>query len=244
MTKRWLLLLAGLTLAFCAAAFDVDFENGKLGAINDGVRPPAVSASDASEVDCSIARSGRCALRTNVRIASDYFSYGAYRVEWDLMTQPQLRYGQGDSFKYSFSILVPDSWEFDGREYVDIVWQFKGFDRRPDGFVAIKGDQLVLRSLDHLQVVLVPRLRTSVWIDVRLQIRWSADEMGQIEYWARMQGDSNPATSGVTRGKNLRSQEPKAGYVKFGLYKPGLPPKRTWLYHSIVHDAIKIDQIN
>jgi hypothetical protein len=124
------------------------------------------------------------------------------------------------------------------------VWQFKRFDGPPDMFVAVKGNSLVLRVGASAQVTLLELLPLGQWMDVDMKIDWSDRADGRLE------GAVSTAKDVVLRnfeyaGATMRNGNPKAGYLKWGLYKPGktdgsmqFQPRSVW------HDDIYIYKLN
>jgi hypothetical protein len=214
------LILWGSCMAGAAPLVALDFEGQPDSIDMATTQPPKVSGGDAVQIDCAVARTGKCSLRTKVANTPDYFSAGKQRVEWNLATRKELRYSAGDHVSYRFSVRVPEGWKRDVRASPDIIWQFKRFGSVPDAFVAIKGAGLVLRVFGSRQVVLLKELPTGQWIDLKFEVSWSPQASGKIIYQVQLAGQQKPVSSGMLEGANMINGKPHAGYIKFGIYKP------------------------
>ena len=200
-------------------------------------------SQEALQVDCSVARAGRCSIRSEVRAESGSISAGAYRAESDSMKLFAIRYSPGETWRYRFSLLLPTDWQVAPTSSIDILWQFKRFDSRPDMFVAAKGNALVLRVGGHAQVTIFPALPLGRWVDVVMEVRWSAKEGGWV-MGTITTVDGRVSNSFEYRGPTTWNDKPKAAYLKWGLYKPGktdgsfsFPSRRVW------HDEVKVERI-
>lgn len=195
------------------------------------------------QVDCAVARAGRCSVRAEVSAAPDSVSAGAYRAESDTMNVQATRYSPGDTLRYRFSVLLAADWAIAPTSAIDILWQFKRFASPPDMFVAAKGDALVLRVGKKAQVLLLKPLPLGRWVDVTMQVHWSAGEDG----WAK--GVLATADGAVSNqfnyaGPTTWNDRPKAAYLKWGLYKPGktdgsfrFATRRVW------HDEVVVESL-
>lgn len=200
--------------------FKADYENRQLEGVAPGIAVNKPVASDALQVDCTVARAGKCAVLSRVLPLASYISAGAYRAETDSMAMMSARYSAGDEFLYRFSLWVPPDWEFDSPKSIDSVWQFKRFSSPPDMFLAIKGRALVLRIGKSVQLTALPEVLRGQWMDVSLLVRWSDGIDGRVD------GTVTGAASGTVAplsyvGPTMRNEKPNAGYLKWGLYKPG-----------------------
>lgn len=216
------MIMISLSMASASAEqalLRVDYESGEAGAAAAGVRTGQLRAPDAYQVDCTVARSGRCSLRTHIELTDDYISSGAHRAESDSAGAEQTFYSKGERYLYKFSLIVGSDWRPDSRSDIDLVWQFKRTASQPDMFIAIKGQQLVLRIVEREQVVLLPRLPLGVWLDLELTVLWSPANDGTVEATVKNVA-TGEAHSHVYRGRNMRDARKRAGYLKWGLYKP------------------------
>lgn len=197
----------------------------------------------ALQVDCTVARAGRCSVRAEVNATAASISAGAYRAESDTMKVQPTRYRFGETWRYSYSLLLPASWSIAPPSAIDILWQFKCFDSRPDMFVAVKGDALVLRVGQKAQVLLMTPLPLGQWVDVVMEVHWS----GGADGWVK--GKVSTADGTVSNpieydGPSTRDDRSKAGYLKWGLYKPGktdgsfnFATRRVW------HDEVRVERL-
>ena len=201
-------------------------------------------AADALQVDCTVARSGRCSMRSKVRLTSDYMSFGAHRAESDASKQKSTFYSAGERYLYRFSLRLAPQWAYDHRDAVDIVWQFKRTSSPPDMFVGVKGQHLVLRIGESAQLLLMDPVPRGQWIDVALDVRWSTGPDGLVSATATPMG-SGPGPKKEFAGKNMRGAREKAGYLKWGLDKPGQTKKPDVGRESIVwHDDIRVERLH
>lgn len=242
--RRSLILsvLLGFFAGTACATWTQDYETADQ-ASSAGLTEVRPAAADAIERDCSVARHGKCSLRTKVRIDDAYITSGAHRAESDTAANKALRYSAGDRFKYRFSLMLASGWQFDDRADIDIVWQFKRTSSKPDAFVAVKGRELVLRVTDSASVVLLNPVPTGHWIDIELEILWSLGSQGQIQASVAVPGLAAPRL--VTHsGPNLRDGRRGEGYLKWGLYKPGQIGRADRGRESLVwHDQISVQRM-
>lgn len=237
------LLLGGVASAFAvppAPTFALDYENTS----------PDVAATmttrpnpQALQMDCTVARAGRCSVRAEVAANANFISAGAYRAESDTMNVQTTRYSPGETLRYRFSVLLPQDWPIAPTSAIDILWQFKRFDSKPDMFVAAKGDALVLRVGAKAQVLMVKPLPLGRWVDVTLDVHWSAGEDGWVK------GAVSTADGAVSKqfdyaGPTTWNDRANAAYLKWGLYKPGktdgsfmFPSRRVW------HDEVRVEKV-
>lgn len=201
-------------------------------------------AADALQVDCTVARSGRCSMRSKVRLTKDYVSFDAHRAESDASKQKSTLYSAGERYLYQFSLRLAPQWTYDHRDAVDIVWQFKRTSSPPDMFVGVKGQHLVLRVGESTQLLLMDPVPRGQWIDVAIDVRWSPGADGLVSATAAPTG-SRPGPKKEYTGKNMRDGREKAGYLKWGLYKPGQTGKADAGRESIVwHDDIRVERLH
>jgi hypothetical protein len=251
---RWIALAwvsAGTGLVWCAQVegeptngtliFKADYEDKRVIDAAPGVSANMPAAADALQVSCDIARAGQCALVARVLPLPEYVSAEAYRAESDAMAMLSARYSAGESFVYRFSLWVPPDWFFDSTKSIDIVWQFKRFSSPPDMVFAIKGQALVLRIGKSAQLTAMPNMPRGQWVDVQLQVHWAANSEGRVG------GTVRPAIGGNVvplnyAGPTMLNAKPQAGYLKWGLYKPGktdgtlsFPPRQVRLDEIYVY---------
>ena len=246
MQIMWVVLFVTLLAGTSASAkeepgqvvFRADYENRQVTSGVKGLAADSPKATDALNVDCALARTGKCSLVTRVRMRDDYVSAGAHRAETSTSRIPETLYGPGEKFRYRFSLALDPSWSVDSRDSIDSVWQFKRFESQPDMFVAVKGNTIVWRIADLKQITLIDGLPLGEWLDFEFVIRWSDTGDGTAELTMR-----RGATTQTFRhdGRNLRDARPDGGYVKWGLYKPGqLGRKNAFLPRIVHHDDIEI----
>ncbi len=201
-------------------------------------------AADALQVDCTVARSGRCSMRSKVRLTNDYLSFGAHRAESDASKAKATLYSAGERYLYRFSLRLAPQWMYDDRDAVDIVWQFKRTSSPPDMFVGVKGQHLVLRIGERAQLLLMDPVPRGQWIDVTVDVRWSPGPEGRVSVTATPTG-GGPGPTKEHMGKNMLDGREKAGYLKWGLYKPGQTGKADGGRESVVwHDDIRVERLH
>lgn len=204
-------------------------------------KPKAV---DALQVDCTVARSGRCSMRSKVRLTNDYVSFGAHRAESDALKVKPTLYSAGEHYLYQFSLRLAPQWVYDDRDAVDIVWQFKRTSSPPDMFVGVKGQHLVLRIGESAQLLLMDPVPRGQWIDVAVDVRWSPGPQGRVSVTATAAGGA-PGSKKEYAGPNMRDGRAKAGFLKWGLYKPGQAGKVDAGRESIIwHDDIRVERLH
>ena len=231
------------TGSYSELVFVADYENRALNAGLEGVGANRPAAADALRIDCSVARSGECSIRSTVAPSVEYVSADAFRAESDAMALLPARYSAGDRFIYRFSLLVAKDWVFESPDAIDIVWQFKRFSSPPDMFVAIKGQALVLRVGKSKQLTLLPALPRGQWVDVTLTVHWSDAQAGLVESQTYLKGQPQGKPVSYV-GVNMRNAQSQAGYLKWGLYKPGkLDGKMTFMKRSVWHDDISVTRL-
>ena len=248
--RAWVQSLCALTLLLGSVASAFAVPPTSTFALNYDNASPDVTATmttrpnpQALQVDCTVARAGRCSVRAEVSSTADSISAGAYRAESDTMNVQTTRYSPGETLRYRFSVLLPENWPIAPASAIDILWQFKRFDSKPDVFIAAKGDTLVLRVGAKAQVLIMKPLPLGHWVDVTLEVHWSAGKNGWVK------GAVSTADSGVSKqfdyaGPTTWNDRPKAAYLKWGLYKPGktdgsfsFPTRRVW------HDEVRIEKV-
>jgi len=245
-TSSFVLALFALLLSFSLKAqtlMELGYEEPNA-AVLLRQEPERPKAADALQVDCTVARSGRCSMRSKVRITNDYLSFGAHRAEADASKVKTTLYSAGEHYLYRFSLRLAPQWTYDDRGAVDIVWQFKRTSSQPDMFVGVKGQQLVLRLGESTQLIVMDPVPRGQWIDVALDIRWATGPEGRLSVTATPAGGAQGVKKDYA-GANMRDARAKAGYVKWGLYKPGHVGKTDAGRESIVwHDDIRVDRLN
>ncbi|GAB6059381.1 heparin lyase I family protein [Desulfonatronum parangueonense] len=229
------LLLAGLSFGGTWPVFIVDFEDPALANRFFEHRP---QADDALTIDCSVSRIGNCSQRSHVAPNAEYVSANAFRSEADAMNLRSGRYGEGDRFVYRFSLRLEEDWTFDTSDRIDIVWQFKRFSARPDAFLAVKGEALVLRVGPSHQQTLLPSTVTGEWMDIELDVTWSMTPSGRINGVVTLSDDHHPFEY---LGPTMGQAESTAGYLKWGLYKPGSTDDTfTFAPRTVWHDEVSV----
>jgi hypothetical protein len=222
----------------------VDFENGAAFTGLPGVTITLPRASNAITVDCNIARASRCSMRTEINNTPDYISHAAHRAEADTHLHKPTLYSEYEQTRYGFSLYLVDSWEVDNRESIDIIWQFKRTGTQPDVFVAIKGEDIVLRTVNGKQQTLIKNFPRGKWIDFRIDILWSSGEAGAINTDLRFPPAQAFMPVGSLKGRNMYDSRPKSGYLKWGLYKPAYQESRTHRPRIVFHDDIYVERLN
>jgi hypothetical protein len=221
--------------------FSLDFESN-VELDSKSFNKPIVEAADAFGIDCASARVGRCRLKFVIRNSPKYIQYGSHRVEFDFMNNSNFLFGSGDRFKYEFSFFIPDFFEEDVRDSIDIIWQFKQFSGYPFAVIAIKGGDIVLRYLDG-QITLYKNYKKNQWIDVGLDIFWSNSNLGFINTYIKAQNDNMSDFMFITNIKNINNAGKKSGYIKFGIYKPRYELTKTLDSRVIFFDRVIIQRI-
>ena len=202
------------------------------------------NAVDAISIDCTLARSGQCSLRSTVSNTPDYISFGAHRAESDTQALRATRYSSGDAIRYAFSLYLPSDWEIDSRDSIDIIWQFKRFGTYPDMFVAIKGADIVLRLTGGKQDTLVKNYSTGQWIDIRIDVLWSYETGGKVIAAIRQPAEEEFKEIVKISGANMGDTRSRSGYLKWGIYKPGYEHSTTSRPRIVFHDKICVEGLN
>lgn len=222
----------------------LDYETGTPISEVDGVVAVLPNAVDAISIDCTIARSGRCSLRSMVANTPNYISFGAHRAESNTEALEAARYSSGDAIRYEFSLYLPPDWEVDSRDSVDIIWQFKRFGTYPDMFVGIKGQDIVLRLTGGKQETLVKNYSVGQWIDFRLDILWSYQSGGKVIAAIRQPPENEYKETVKVSGSNMGDNRPRSTYLKWGIYKPGYKYSTTARPRIVFHDNICVEPWN
>ena len=224
--------------------FCLDYETGTPTSEVTGVAVVTPNAVDAISIDCTLARSGQCSLRSTVSNTPDYISFGAHRAESDTQALRATRYSSGDAIRYAFSLYLPSDWEIDSRDSIDIIWQFKRFGTYPDMFVAIKGADIVLRLTGGKQDTLVKNYSTGQWIDIRIDVLWSYETGGKVIAAIRQPAEEEFKEIVKISGANMGDTRSRSGYLKWGIYKPGYDHSTTSRSRIVFHDKICIEGLN
>jgi Polysaccharide lyase len=224
--------------------FCLDYETGTPTSEVTGVAVVTPNAVDAISIDCTLARSGQCSLRSTVSNTPDYISFGAHRAESDTQALRATRYSSGDAIRYAFSLYLPSDWEIDSRDSIDIIWQFKRFGTYPDMFVAIKGADIVLRLTGGKQETLVKNYSTGQWIDIRIDVLWSYETGGKVIAAIRQSAEEEFKEIARISGANMGDTRPRSGYLKWGIYKPGYEHSITSRPRIAFHDKICVEGWN
>lgn len=203
-----------------ALLVSINFETGTLDSGQLGIEPSFPKARDALELVQEPARAGNYALRVKIDKTTEYVSEGAYRAEYGTVSNRASRYNEGDLRIYKFSLFLPETWEKDDRASIDSVWQFKRFGQGPDMFLAIKGEDLVLRTLNLRQDVLVRNVNRGKWIDICLDVAWSATS-GRVSGFSKYGDEADFGRAFSFEGPNMLDTGRDKSYLKWGLYKPG-----------------------
>jgi len=225
-------------------SFCLDYETGTLTSDVTGVEAITPSAVDAISIDCTIARSGQCSLRSTVSNTPDYISFGAHRAESNTQALSATHYSSGDAIRYAFSLYLPSDWEIDSRDSIDIIWQFKRFGTYPDMFIAIKGKDIVLRVTGGKQETLVKNYSTGQWIDFRVDALWSYESGGQVMVAIRQPPEEEFRETIRIHGANMGDLRPRSAYLKWGIYKPGYEHSTTTRPRIVFHDKICVESLN
>ena len=220
--------------------FSVDYENGAVDSDVPGLAAVKPRAQDAIGVSGLYAKNGQGSLRSKIMFSDDYVSDGAHRAESNTIKIKSSRYGEGDHFRYHFSVLLAPDWVADTRDSIDIIFQFKRFTGHPDMFVAVKGRDIVLRCLDQ-QRDLIKNYVPGQWMDFDLDVRWSSGRDGSVEASARGSGSGRTA---ALRGPNMPPEAaPRDAYLKWGLYKRDFAKSTVKNERVVYHDSIVVERI-
>lgn len=243
----WLLGLLAIIMVPAwseTAVLSLGYERGSMLSRESGVGAEGPMAADALQVDCTVARTGRCSIRSKVRIDDPYISAGAHRSESNALTLKSALYSPGQQFSYAFSFRLAPDWVFDEASAMDIIWQFKRTSSQPDMFVAIKGRRLVLRITDKTSLTLADPVPRGEWLDMKFNIQWSPQPDGKVKIVTALANGSAP-NSQVYDGANMRDARERRGYIKWGLYKPGQIGKSDHGRQSVIwHDDIEVIRIH
>ena len=211
--------------------------------VTSGLEKDLPEAKDAISRSGTVSRGGKHSICHKIKNAKEYISYNAHRAESTTMYDKASRYNKGDHCRYQFSTYLPADWEVDSRESVDIFWQFKRFEGGPDIFVAVKGNDIVLRSNglnNRRQDTLVKNYKAGRWYDFRFDILWSSGGKGQLKAFVRS-GDEEEYLEVVSfSGANMQNEKSNSTYLKWGIYKPDFDLSKTKNARVIYHDEISI----
>ncbi len=221
----------------------VDYENGNGRQPDSGVIAEGPLAKDAFSISGQTPRSGKFCLQTKVAHSDDYISYGKHRAETTTLKRLPSRYNESEVFRYRFSFRMQEDWQFDNRDSVDIIWQFKRFDGSPDMFIAVKGDSIVLRGPAGGQWTLIQKCTPGEWFDLCIISRWSAGPTGFVEAFAKRAHEEQYAKVASFHGPNTRDARSNSSYLTWGIYKPGMNASTTTSPHVIFHDAIVVEKL-
>lgn len=161
---------------------------------------------EALQIDCSLARQGRCSQRATVGPGPRFIQAGATRAEADAMDLPALRYSPGERWSYRFSLWLPDAPA--ASPHLAILWQWKRFGGRPDAFLAQRGDALVLRVGPSASLTLLKPVPTNSWLDLDVRTHWSPTANGWIQ--ARVSSAEQPSVLHRYSGPTTRDPRPRA----------------------------------
>lgn len=208
--------------------FHADYESG-LGSsgVPGLVAHGGVAASDAARVTRGGARYGDWSIEHKVVLGDPaYTSAGAFRSESATDRVPSTWYAPGDRRVYGFSLKLADWDRWTGPATpIDIVWQFKRFGQRPDMFIGVRKNQLVLRYGTTASVPLIDDVSAIVdrWLDVRISVHWDYQSRGYASVQLRRPDES--AFETVFTAAGISTMGPPSGggdrgYLKWGLYRP------------------------
>lgn len=250
--KLWksLATLLMVSAAACAAAkdtntliFRADYETRDTMSGVNGMHATTGTAKDSLSVDCQIARSGKCSLVSKVGNSPDYLTEESHRSEVSTSQVPGVLYSAGERYVYTFSLFISDKWEVDDRNSIDSFWQFKRTSGPPDMFLTIKGDSIVWRVASQKQTVVFDKLPTGGWIDFKFDVTWSTGANGRAELTAV---DTKTKRTVTLRkdGPNMRDGRARAGYLKWGIYKPGRADRKDeFPVRTLHHDDIAVYRV-
>jgi hypothetical protein len=235
--------LASTQLVRAEELLHIGYESGTISP-QPGVEAEKPKAADSISVDCSVARVGKCSLRSTLRRNDSYISYGNYRAETETKDLTPLRYSPGESYRYGFSFRTDEHWQFDNRESIDTIWQFKRFDSHADMFITIKGHDVVLRVLKSDQYVIKRNFQPGQWMDIRMDVLWSNETNGTVTVYLRDEDEKSYRRVVEFKGPNMYNSSPMFGRPKWGLYKPGFQKSNFDGPRIVFHDEIMIDKLN
>ncbi|MGF6811231.1 hypothetical protein OKW30_006423 [Paraburkholderia sp. Clong3] len=221
----------------------IGYESGNISP-QSGVVAQKPKADDSINVDCSVSRAGKCSLKTILCRTDSYISYGRYRAETETSGLKSLLYSAGESYRYGFSFRTDNQWQYDTRESVDTVWQFKRFGTHADMFVAIKGHDVVLRVLKDGQYVIKKDFQPGKWMDIRIDVLWSDGANGMVVVYFREEGEKSYHPVVNFTGANMFNSTPKFARPKWGIYKPTFQKSYFDGPRIVFHDEIYIDKLD
>ncbi len=235
--------LAQARIAWAADILHIGYESGNISP-QFGIVAERPMAADSINIDCAVARVGSCSLKTVLRRTDAYISYGRHRAETETMHLKSLLYSAGESYRYNFSFRTDEGWQYDNREAIDIIWQFKRFDSHSDMFIALKGHDLVLRVLANDQYVLKNDFQPGKWMDIRVEVLWSAKANGKVAVYLRDEGEESYRRVTSFIGANIFNSLPGFARPKWGIYKPAFPKSDFDGPRIVFHDEIFIERLN
>lgn len=192
----------------------VDYETGELDSGGRNVRPsiPKDKDADALAISSEVRRSGKFAGRHR---AAYRFQDGAQVYSEAFGGNGFSAFSVGEHVQHRFSMYVPKSWKVFNDDSDYFVWQFKPLSDRnlPDGAVAIKGNNIVLR-MNGKTFPLLKDFPRDTWIDLKFQVRWNA----WLKSFVKLASAEDYALVSTMVGRNMDGESQPA-YLKWGLYR-------------------------
>lgn len=225
------------SLATDAAVVRLSHESGEASLIAHDIELDRPEVRSSLVIDCEEARSGRCALRTEVLTVPGFVTHGAYRAEAHTLRNRSIGYCRSVQTSIEFSFKVAAGVRATAPNMITSIWQFKRTSTAPDAFFAIRDDKLIFRSGVSEAWVLLDPLPRNVWLDVKMKVEWSerSDGVFNIDLYNQM---GVLAASLRWKGATLRNPVGGYGYMKWGQYKPN------WIDVPGVPSVIWFDDIS
>ena len=220
LTFTFVLLLARSLSA--SPILTMDYETGELTSGIPGIGATMPLAVDAMTINSNIVRSGSYSFRAKVQFNTNYISAGSWRAEEDTIGILPTHYNWGDRVDYQFSLRLDSSWQSDNRNSDYIVHQWKRYGTGPDMFVDVKGTDIVLRVGTNYQMTILYNYPISKWIDFKLEVSWAPDATGSAAVYYKYSTTNTFTYVGAYSGYTMLNDLQDNGYLKWGLYAPGL----------------------
>ena len=230
--------------------FIADYENNQTNSGYADLNPTNAPATDAVYMVSGNNSNYAVAHKVN-RTDSAYFSNGAFRSESDILDFSAANYFPGDHHRYEFSLYLKDWEEFTtgAAPYADNLFQLKetgGVVTR----IATKRNGLFVWEPTSSQNELINDIRPYVnqWIDFRIDVLWTQDTTGYINYYIRLPGLASYTL--VRSVKNIITYHGtgtggQRGYAKWGVYREANSSSlNTSVTRIAYHDNVKLYELN
>lgn len=202
--------------------------------------PGVNTYNDCATLESNVTRSGNYSIQHKLSKA-DPDRAGSKRCESDSMAMKGSRIKRGQTQYYGFSLYLPETWSFDNKRLIDILFQWKGFGGGPFAMLVQKYQGLYLRASGGHQFEITRTVELGKWHDIRVMIHWEVNESGVIELDYKMADVAE--YSRVVSFNGATMDRDAGGYLKWGIYKPvwkSKPKSSAVASRTIWHDNIAV----